>query len=706
MTGRFQLTLGLITLIIGLAITRVPAAAEFSDNLIFNPDLEAGPDGWHEDQWGDNSATFQYESTGYNSAHSISVEVNNLVSGDAKWHATPVMVEPNENYLYRDYYKANVTSLVVAMSLDSSGQPLYFFLGSLPPVADWTEASFAFTTPSTANQLTIFHLLHVDGRLQIDNVYLGKYLESEPSSNLFPNSSAEDGLLFWVRDNWGNNSPAFSQMSYGHESSTSLRVEVTNYLSGDAKWHPVPVPIQAGGRYIFSDYYKSNTRTKIVVMSLNANGQASYFDLAELGPTDSWQNISLEFTAPANSKTLSILHLIGTNGWLMIDDLSLTATEAVSGYSISNPSVEQASLNPELPKDWQPSSWGLNQPRFLYSNDAHTGNKSLRVELTGWVSGDAKWVHEPLALETGGDYLFRVWYKTNTKPRAVVEYELDDGSYYYQGLLDPEPISQNWQEYSGIINVPPNAVRATVFLFLNSNGWLNTDDYSLEPYTYAPFDEGRISLVFDDGFESNISTALPILDNYGFKSSHCYATKYIINQPEQIPVIKDISARGHESCSHTINHLDLTTLDPQALQTELHDSKNYLETLTGTTVSSLSTPYGSYNQAVLEEIKKHYQAHRTTVEGYNSRDQLDEYRLLDQNMAHDTSLNQFKSWVGKAIQDKTWLILTYHEITKPDGQLDYFDTRLEDFRAQMAWLSSTGAKVQRLDQALAELRNQ
>jgi hypothetical protein len=78
-------------------------------------------------------------------------------------------------------------------------------------------------------------------------------------------------------------------------------------------------------------------------------------------------------------------------------------------------------------------------------------------------------------------------------------------------------------------------------------------------------------------------------------------------------------------------------------------------------------------------------------------------------MVPTTSLALFKYWVDKAARDHTTLILTYHNIDDPNNPNeapDDYDTYLPDFKAQMSYLKSKGIAVQRLDQALVEMRTQ
>lgn len=244
----------------------------------------------------------------------------------------------------------------------------------------------------------------------------------------------------------------------------------------------------------------------------------------------------------------------------------------------------------------------------------------------------------------------------------------------------------------------------TVFFYLNSNGWVQTDNYRLAPYSYVGFNRGLVTLTFDDGAEVNTITALPIMQSYNFLSTHCFATSFIKSGEVELEKILTIRDAGNEICSHTITHPDLSTLTPAQVTTELTDSQTYLRQITGAPVTNFASPYGGYNRAVINQIKPLYGAHRTVNEGFNSKDNLDVYRLRVQNMLDTTTLAEYQEWVTKAIADKTWLILVYHRVAS-DG-IGSFDTPLANFGQQMAWLASSGVTVKTLAGALTEVQAQ
>jgi peptidoglycan/xylan/chitin deacetylase (PgdA/CDA1 family) len=407
------------------------------------------------------------------------------------------------------------------------------------------------------------------------------------------------------------------------------------------------------------------------------------------------------------------------------------AAEAITN-PIANPSLETAAIdNPTMPANWTTGSWGTNVPTFEYiTNNGHDSDSSVKVTMSGYTDGDAKWIFDPIStniLQVGKQYRFTTWYKSDVTPSVVAMYLDADGNESFFGMPNPQPgadAATVWQKYSDTFSIPQGAVSVSVFMFLDKNGWLQTDDYSIEDYSPVGFNRALLTLTFDDSHEDNINTAIPLLNQYGYKSTQCYATGFI--EPDTISDtvrqnIKNIASMGHEICSHTVNHFFSTALDATALNYELQHSQEYLKQLTGQQeVISFASPYGDYNASVNTAIGNYYQAHRTTDEGYNSVDNFNAYRLRVQNIQTavtttdpatglpvttgiTTTPAQVKAWIDQAIADKTWLILVYHRVANNPGP---YDTTIANFTQNLADINTSGVTVLTLRDALAEIKAQ
>jgi peptidoglycan/xylan/chitin deacetylase (PgdA/CDA1 family) len=585
-------------------------------------------------------------------------------------------------------------------------------------------------------------------------------------TNLISNPSVETANAAgtaptsWLTDKWGTNTTTFSYKAEGYESSHSVYVTISGYTSGDAKWYFAPVAVQPNTDYTFSDYYKSSVSTGLVAMTTDTAGKVTYADLSSASAPASataWKQYTGKFHTSATAKTLTILHLVKSNGWLQLDTASLTTTVAATptptatpkptgtatptptptatpaptatpkptatptptsaptpsptpapGLSVPNGGLETAAST-TLPKNWQHSTWGSNTQAWSYASDGHSGSRSVKVTVSNYKDGDAKWVYDPQVLATGKYYRFGAWYKSNTVPHAVVEYEKADGTYDYFGMQDPEPAANaatTWQYYTDTFYVPAGTKTVNAFMFLSSNGWVQTDDYTLAPYTYTGFNRPLVTLSFDDAFEENVTTALPLINSYGFKTTQCYATQYVEGIPAAVADVMAYKNSGHETCAHTVTHPMLSQIPISQVDYELQHSRDYLASITGQPVTTFVSPFGDYNAAVNVEIAKYFNTHRTTDEGFNSKDNFNAYRIRVQNMTPTTTLAQYQQWLDQAKATNTWLVLIYHRIGPNDGTLEDFDTSDTEFAKQLKALKDSGLTVERYDTALNEVKAQ
>ena len=698
----------------GVLSDRVMAAGS---NLITNQSVEqVGPGGttplgWTSSSWGSNTPSFSYKTVGQNGTRSLYLRLTNYVDGDAKWAFDPVTVSPGVKYVYTDYYKSDVSSEVVVAYTDSSGNTSYQWLGTATPSATWKKTGYYFAPPANTLKATVLHVLTSNGYLQTDNFVLATASAATVTQGIANNSFeqsddiASNQPLAWQKAKWGTNTAVFSRPTTGGYGSNSFgKVTVTNYVDGDAKWAFDPVAVTGGNKYIFSDYYKSNVSTNIVAQYMTAGGAVSYQWLGTVTPSTSWKLAAYYVTPPVGTTRMTVLHVIGANGYLSTDNFKLMpATTPVVTNGVPNNSVEQASdLDPSLPIGWSKGGWGTNVTKYTYQNTGRTGSRSLKVEMTSYTDGDAKWLYDSQPVVPNKDYRFSAYYQGTTTGHATVMFTHNNGTVSYFGMHNAEATT-SWTNYTDTFTAPSTAVSATVFFYIAGVGYFVTDDYAIADYRYVGFDKPRLSLTFDDGWEENVNTVLPRLNSYGYKSTQYYATQHVTETNDPSGVIA-FQGAGHEIGSHTITHPNLSAITLDQVILELTGSQDVLESITGKPVRNFASPYGGYNAAVINEIKKLYRSHRTVDEGYNSKDNFDIYRLKVQNVLVGTPPAQIQQWIQKAQQDNTWLILVYHRVS--NNAPGPYDSYIADFDQHLAYIKNSGISVQTVDQALDQITPQ
>jgi peptidoglycan/xylan/chitin deacetylase (PgdA/CDA1 family) len=719
-----------------MAFTPVSTVFAADTNLLANAGVETAagslPANWKADKWGTNTTTMTYKNTGHSSAKSLYINVTSYTSGDAKWVADAVTVKPNTTYVYTDYYQSNVATELDVEFTSATGTMSYGFIASVPASTSWKQVTAEFTTPADVSKLSVLHLIDRVGTLETDDFTLTEKTTTPTTptnpttpttGNLIANPSMETAQTGttalpenWLNNAWGTNDAAFSYATTGRTGTKSVTINISKYTDGDAKWYASPIAVTAGKSYTYIDYFKSDVPTHVFAAYENAAGAYSYVELASaIASGDTWMQYRTDLTVPAGAVKVTFYHVLDRVGTLSIDDVSLTETTVTPPAAGTVPNGSLEDIAGTGPAAWVSSNWGSNTATHQYMSEGRTGSKSVKVTVSNYVNGDAKWYFNPITTLTPGKaYRFTAWYKTNTTPHAVAMFTKKDGSVRYFGMPNPEPAANGasvWQKYSDTFIVPSDVVSVSALMFVSSNGWLQTDDYSFASYTPIGFNQPMVSLTFDDGEEDNVTTMLPILKQYGFKSTQCFATEHLEGgdhvTPEQavanVQNVKKILADGHELCSHTVTHPMLSTVSATQLQYELQHSKEYLERTFARKVPNFATPYGDYNQTVNAAIMKLYGSHRTVNEGYNSKDNFDGSRIRVQNMLSTTTLAEYQGWLAQAKKDKTWLVLVYHRVADDPGP---YDTKIADFKAQMAALKASGIPVKTMAAALTTVKSQ
>ncbi len=501
------------------------------------------------------------------------------------------------------------------------------------------------------------------------------------ATNLIPNSDFEVASTTnpslpqsWSPGRWGTNTATFSYSVSSGNGSKAVSINISSYTSGDAKWAFKPVSIAGGHTYEYSDEYISDTSTYITLEYTLSDGTKSYPDIAQPAPTSSWKKESVRFTAPANATSVSVFHLINKTGSLSIDNATLVEVAPSqppapdSTNWISNPSLEFDAGN-NMPVNWYKGSWGSNTATFSYPTPGFDGINAAKVTLTNYISGDAKWYFKEVPVKAGTNYQFTDNYKSTSNVFVTAQLRKSDGTISFLDIGKQGP-SSSWTEFKYVFTVPQNVVSLTIFHLIKSNGSLEIDNYklietNLPPTDPSKFDQGYVSINFDDGWLSAYQNAFPQLTNYGFVSDQFIVTGRMsgsfpgyVTQSE----ILDMQSNGGVIGAHTIDHVDLTSVSQAEADRQISQSRQDLFSIGITPVNIFSYPFGGYNSTVQQLVKNAgYIAARSSDGGYNDKF-TNKFALKRQPMLNTTTLADVQNYIDTAIRNKTWVILLFHEI--------------------------------------------
>jgi len=510
--------------------------------------------------------------------------------------------------------------------------------------------------------------------------------------NLINNSDLESASpsgdpTDWARGRWGNNIATFEYPATGHNGSRGNKVTLNERLSGDAKWYFKDVAVSTNKTYEFSDYYQANASSHVTARYLLNDGSYKYIDLITDVPVGTAET-KVNFSPPTNAVSLTIFHLINQNGYLITDNYSLREIiETPTDNLIANSSLEMETNG--QPSHWFRGRWGNNIANFIYPINGNFTAKAARVELGNRLSGDAKWYFEDVTVSPGGFYSFEDDYRANTDSYLTARYKMDNGQYVYSDLAILPP-SQSWKHFFTSFKIPGEVSTLTIFHLIKNNGWLETDNFDFQAIRPDRFNEGLVTLAFDDGPISVYENALPILRATGHKTTQYIVTGYTsfpgYMNPSQV---FEMFLEGHEIGSHSLNHADLTALAPTEINYQLSESKKCWGVMVSN-VTSFAYPFG-YNNSLIKQLlaQNGYGSGRATIEGVNVRGG-DPYALKVMSILNDTSFLDIKNEIDQALIDKSWLILLFHQV---NHEGDRYSTTPETLSAITNYLNQKQAKV-------------
>ena len=160
----------------------------------------------------------------------------------------------------------------------------------------------------------------------------------------------------------------------------------------------------------------------------------------------------------------------------------------------------------------------------------------------------------------------------------------------------------------------------------------------------TPTTQKMVAITFDDGCETDLLAAAPLLKRYSFNATF-YLVAGFLDRPgflttSQVRSLKDL---GFEIGSHSMTHSYLRQLNDIQLRAEIFESKDRLEQVTGSKVDHFSCPGGRWDSRVSELAREAgYVSVATSEIGTNS-DKSDPYHLLRLAILRGTSQESFSS---------------------------------------------------------------
>jgi len=133
------------------------------------------------------------------------------------------------------------------------------------------------------------------------------------------------------------------------------------------------------------------------------------------------------------------------------------------------------------------------------------------------------------------------------------------------------------------------------------------------------FDGNSVCITFDDGCETDLLAAAPVLKELGFGATS-YITVNFLNKPGYMTDahVRELHALGFEIGCHSMTHPYLTDISDAQLHQETAGAKQRLEQIAGVHVDHYSCPGGRCDSRVVHAVQQaNFRTLATSVTGLN-----------------------------------------------------------------------------------------
>lgn len=379
------------------------------------------------------------------------------------------------------------------------------------------------------------------------------------------------------------------------------------------------------------------------------------------------------------------------------------------GNLVPNSALSTPDANAGAPAGWTFNVWGRNiaTGSWLPSPEV-PGGHALRVNVSQYKDGDAKWYFDPIRLTDDTWYSYQDLHRSDGRSRLILSCRQTATGAVWHRTIGQSGASASWQQESVRFYIGPLAgCEATILHLVDRNGFLETAHPILARVQPKRLARSLVSVAFDDGWKSAVTTARTDLEARGLVGSY-YLVKSLIDHPggqyastsDLLALVADAAKKGHEIGSHTAHHDPLSLLPAGQLRVELKENLDWLLGH-GVTRPGLAYPFGDFDGTVETEARSMHPYARTSLDGLNDGT-TDRYRIRVRAVTDQTDTASILASIDDAIRSSTWLVLLFHDIGPSDPANPYRTSRAQ-YLTILDRLTARDATVVTVAAALEEL---
>ena len=569
-------------------------------------------------------------------------------------------------------------------------------------------------------------------------VYTGEtnsVAQARPGANLLPAldptaagaPAAMSGLSVSAGsvDGWTVNHSGDAQASLelvdGQVDDSALKVDVTQYASGDVTLTTPQVDVQPGETYLFKAFATTDAEFTLLARHHHADGSTTLERLPNPleRPGDLPFTVSDAFDSADTTIAVQYVFRLASKGTLRVEGAYLEAAHDVRLRPTATPApnlipnAELAGPPSGAPDSWSPYTYGASTVESGRGEDEN--GSFLWTRIANYASGEAKWEYQPVPVATDQYFEFGATYQSEREVDVVAEFELADGGRVFNNLATVPPAG-DWTTIREAFQVPDGATTVMVTLVSHGDGTTGVRDYALTDVTKPGplrWDQPMVSITFDDGWQSVYDRALPLLDKHDFLTTQ-YVNASSIETPNFMTAaeLQHMHDAGHEFASHSYDHVDLTSIGTDRLHNEMRKSKDAL-TAAGLDTDNLAPPFGRSDPQVDWYASQYFDIMRGTDQGINTRQNVDPHDLLVFYVTDETTPDTVAKALAETSRLNGWLIFVYHQIATPESTGTQKSTIAADrstitsdvLAAQLQLIADSGIEVQPVTQAYTQLQS-
>jgi hypothetical protein len=223
---------------------------------------------------------------------------------------------------------------------------------------------------------------------------------------------------------------------------------------------------------------------------------------------------------------------------------------------------------------------------------------------------------------------------------------------------------------------------------------------------------GRLSIVFDDGWESTYTRARPYLDKYGYRAGACVIRDVVgtanymsLTQLRNLQTIGgwDVFAHADTVANHNAGYANL---ENSVVEAELQGIKRWLIENGFKRRDLFAWPLGSYTASQLTMARRFFSAVRGTTGGRGGSAGPQETfppgdvgRLRTWTIGNTNTAAEVETALNQCIDYDSWLILSFHQIVA-SGAKSGTETNESVFKEMIDKIAASGIAVKTMAEVL------